>query len=54
LIITSILDIYSVMAPFNDVRVHMSAPLHCYTTKVRSVLVVLGDCPVKMMTWWPW
>jgi hypothetical protein len=24
------------MAPFNDVRVHMSAPLHCYTTKVRS------------------
>jgi hypothetical protein len=29
--------IYSVMAPFNDVSVHiMNAPLLCYTTKARS------------------
>ena len=37
LLLTSILDIYSVMAPFNDVSVHiMNAPLLCYTTKARS------------------
>ncbi len=39
-----------VLACFNEVGRHISAPLHCYyTAEVVSDLANLGDCRVEMM-----
>jgi hypothetical protein len=43
LILTSILDIHSILAPFNDVCGHMSTPLLRYTNKNESILAILGN-----------
>ena len=44
--------ISSVVAPFNDVHGHMSAPLLYYTvTRLGHILAFLGHCQVELMPW---